>query len=306
MSKQSNHKKIKQEKKTLTKLKRKPRIMSVKGKGYEFYCETALSMTKCAKESVSLTITSPPYWNAIDYDIHAKNGDQVWHRDREYSVFGYTFTDYMKNLETVFQNVLHATIPGGYCAIVIGTLLFERKHLPIPMLITNRLSASGWEFHQDIIWNKVTGGVKRAGTFIQHPRSGYFYPNIMTEYILVFRKPGNFRRRISKEIKNDPLFEMEISNNVWHVAPVPPNQIDHPCPYPEEIVRRLLLLYSRTGENILDPFLGSGQTALVAIKQKRKCIGFDIEKSYIKLAKSRIENSQSSRTYNLLLKCDLD
>ena len=109
------------------------------------------------------------------------------------------------------------------------------------MLVTERMLDIGWDFHQDIVWNKVTGGVKRAGVFIQKPRYGYYYPNIMTEYILVFRKPGVVRRSTKEALDIDDLFTRDIANNVWHIAPVPPNSIDHPCPFPEELVRRLIL-----------------------------------------------------------------
>ena len=156
------------------------------------------------------------------------------------------------------------------------------------MLITERLCRGGWEFHQDIVWNKVTGGVKRAGVFIQYRKPGYYYPNIMTEYVLLFRKPGALRRGRTKALDIDELFTRDIANNVWHIAPVPPNAIDHPCPFPEELARRLVVLYSDEGDEVLDPFLGSGQTALAALTHGRRCVGYDIEESYLRLAEARI------------------
>ena len=274
----------------------------VKGEGYRFYHQSCLKMPQCADGSIALTVTSPPYWNAIDYDIHAHQGKDAWHREREYETFGSTFDEYLENIAKVFREVMRATTDGGFCAIVIGTILHKRKHYPTPMLITERMLKLGWEFHQDIIWNKVTGGVKRAGSFIQHPKSGYYYPNIMTEYILVFRKPGEPRRGTKRALDIDVLFTRDISNNIWHIAPIPPNTIDHPCPYPEELVRRLVVLYSEEGDQVLDPFLGSGQTALVALREGRECIGYDIEAGYLDLSKKRIECPPSPREYNLLPK----
>ncbi len=90
-----------------------------------------------------------------------------------------------------FKEVLRVTKPGGFCAIVIGTVLLNGRHYPVPFDLIARLSRSGWEFHQDIVWHKCTAGVKRAGVTIQKPYPGYYYPNIMTEYILIFRKPGD-------------------------------------------------------------------------------------------------------------------
>lgn len=284
-------------------VKRRGRRKNIyEGQGHRFYCRSCLKMPQCADSSISLTITSPPYWNAIDYDIHAKHGTDAWHREREYQAFGETFDKYLDNIAKVFKEVHRVTVDGGFCAIVVGTILHKRKHYPTPMLITERMLGIGWEFHQDIVWNKVTGGVKRAGSFIQHPRSGYYYPNIMTEYILVFRKPGDPIRGTKQALDIDDLFTRDISNNVWHIAPIPPNSIDHPCPYPEELVRRLIVLYSQEGNEILDPFLGSGQTALVALREGRQCVGYDIEERYLKLAQHRIVNPPPKREYNLLPK----
>ena len=232
-----------------------------------------------------------------------RNGVE-WHRQREYKSFGDTFDQYLSNIRKAFKEVYRVTIKGGFCAIVVGTILHKGKHYPAPMLITNRLLDAGWDFHQDIIWNKVTGGVKRAGSFIQNPKQGYYYPNIMTEYILVFRKAGEPRRGTKQALAIDNLFKRDIANNIWHIAPVPPNQIDHPCPFPEEIARRLILLYSQEGDEILDNFLGSGQTAIAAIKQGRTCVGYDIEMAYLQLAQHLINKGGHSRKYHLIPRFD--
>ena len=279
-----------------------PETLEICGSGFRFYCRSSLKMPQCANESVALTVTSPPYWNAIDYDVHAKQGDKARHREREYVEFGNTFVDYLANIVRVFNEVFRVTVEGGFCAIVVGTILHKGKHYPTPMLVTERMLGIGWDFHQDIVWNKVTGGVKRAGVFIQKPRYGYYYPNIMTEYILVFRKPGVVRRSTKEALDIDDLFTRDIANNVWHIAPVPPNSIDHPCPFPEELVRRLILLYSDEGDEILDPFLGSGQTALVAVKHGRSCVGYDIEETYLNLSRVRVESPPPSRQFNLIVR----
>jgi len=273
----------------------------IEGKGYVLYNQSCLKMPQLADNSIHLTITSPPYWNAIDYDIHTKD-NSAWHRERQYSSFGETYQDYLKNIERAFREVLRVTIEGGFCAIVIGTLLYKGKHYPIPMAITERMQMVGWDFHQDIIWNKVTGGVRRAGSYIQKPYAGYYYPNIMTEYILIFRKQGKVRRGNRTAIVVDELFTRDIANNVWHIAPVPPKTIDHPCPYPEEIARRLLLLYSQEKDIVLDPFIGSGQTAIAAIRHNRQCIGYDVEMEYLRLAESRVFCLPPVRKHQLINK----
>jgi len=263
------------------------------------------SMPEIVSGSVDLTVTSPPYWNAIDYDIHAENRDQNY-RTRSYTGNFSDYGTYLDWLEVVFKEVQRVTKPGGFCAIVIGTILLDGKHFPVPFDLSARLTNSGWLFHQDIIWHKCTAGVKRAGVAIQKPYPGYYYPNIMSEYILVFRNPGPkiYRDRSSEEkaaaeFMIDTLFTLETANNIWHIAPVPPGTIDHPAPFPEEIPFRLITLYSYPGDIILDPFSGSGQTLKVAKALDRSYFGYETLSKYIDLANKRIEQPLSIRQKQL-------
>ena len=219
-----------------------------KGDGWRFYCQSCESMPQVADESIALTVTSPPYWDAIDYDLHAAKGDTEFYRQRAYTQFGDSYEGWLAEIGKAFEEVYRVTLSGGICAVVVGTILKDKKHYPAPFDLTRQLMEIGWQFQQDIIWNKVTGGVKRAGVFIQHPKPGYYYPNIMTEYILVFRKGDEVRRGTEESLSIDEVFKKDIANNIWHIAPVPPRTIDHPCPFPEEIARRLELLYSHTGD----------------------------------------------------------
>lgn len=256
--------------------------------------------------AIALTVTSPPYWNAIDYDRHAADATQ-WYRTRKYEDAGGSYQQYLEWLVGVFSGVFRKTKPGGFCAIVIGTLLHNGRHYPIPFDLVARLTAGGWLFHQDLIWHKVTGGVKRAGVFIQKPYPGYFHPNIMTEYILVFRREGDpiYRGRGAGEksksaVPINRLFTSDIANTVWHVAPVPPGHLDHPCPFPEEIPARLISLYSYPGEVVLDPFCGSGQTLRVAHAMGRRYVGCETVEKYVRYARKRINGSLTIRPRQLL------
>lgn len=275
-------------------------------------CET---MPELADNSVALTVTSPPYWNAIDYHIHASDKSQ-YYRTRTYSNGFVAYEEYLDWLERIFTEVRRVTKPGGFCCIVIGTVLFNGKHYPVPFDVTSRLVQSGWEFHQGIIWHKCTAGVKRAGVTIQKPYPGYYYPNIMTEYILVFRKPGppiyqgrSMAEKKASEIPINPLFTMDIANNIWHIAPVPPDYIDHPAPFPEEIPFRLITMYSYPNDLILDPFAGSGQTLKVAHWLNRRYVGYEIIEKYVELSRRRINEPLGIRPQQLVAvfdKIDLD
>lgn len=288
----------------------------------KIFCKSCEHMDELPDNAVALTVTSPPYWNAIDYDRHVAEPNQNY-RTRKYSIGYQGYEDYLFWLKNISNEIMRVTKPGGFMAVVIGTVLLERKHYPVPFdvaslftgQIENHVSYGQeisrnnelcWEFHQDIIWHKVTGGVKRAGVFLQYPYPGYFYPNIMTEYILIFRKPGPFiykdkpeHEKQTSRVETQKLFTNEIANTVWHIAPVPPGHLEHPCPFPEEIPHRLIQLYSYPGDLVLDPFCGSGQTLKVARHLGRCFTGYDISRKYVKLALTRIDEPLSVRQEQL-------
>ena len=241
------------------------------------------------KGRVSLAVTSPPYHNAISYDSHAKDKN-LNYRNR-YSL------DYANEYMGLLNNIWDASIqmlkPGGYLAINVGSVLDNGYHYPLAEdIITELTRNSSAEFVRSIFWHKVTAGVKRAGSVIQHPYPGYWHPNIMTEHIIIARKPGPVRNPNSDIPK-------EWLEPVWDLAPVPPRKVDHPAPYPEEIPHRLIRMFTSPGEWILDPFNGAGATSKAAFDLGRCALGFDIEKKYISLSEKRLKNSSSIRDSQL-------
>jgi DNA modification methylase len=108
------------------------------------------------------------------------------------------------------------------------------------------------------------------------------------EYILIFSKGSFSRKKPNKEdtITKDQF--MEWTKSVWTFKPESAKKIGHPAPFPIELPYRLIQLYTYKGEVILDPYMGSGSTAIAALKSDRKYIGYDVHPDYIKVAEERI------------------
>ncbi|MGI0011241.1 MAG: DNA methyltransferase, partial [Nitrosopumilaceae archaeon] len=122
-------------------------------------------LSKIGKNKVALTVTSPPYHNAINYQEH-QNSDN-WYR----GTAGTSLDSWLEEMRKVFSQVYLVTKPGGYCCIVIGNEIIEEKNkLPLPALLLVELTKKeiGWSFFEEIIWNKVTGGKKRFRVTVQH------------------------------------------------------------------------------------------------------------------------------------------
>ncbi|MBA3976797.1 MAG: site-specific DNA-methyltransferase [Nitrosopumilus sp.] len=242
--------------------------------------------------SIQLTITSPPYGNAIDYDLHVSKKNLEYYR----GITKVSLDEYLSNLVSIFnEQVYRVTKEGGYCCIVIANEVVNGTLIPLPHLLLSKLVTPDgkWNLHEEIIWHKVTGGTNRYGSFIINPYPKYYRANIMHEFILVLRKgdvkSGRTQRRDILPATHEE-WTKEIANSVWHLAPVPPGFIDHPCPFPEEIPYRLMKLYSYDGDIVLDPFNGSGQTTKVAYKLDRHFLGIDIKQEYVDLAQNRLSN----------------
>jgi len=247
-------------------------------------------------DSVALTVTSPPYRNAINYQKHANNNNEYYRGDTRWGI-----EDYLDEMKTIFDQVYKVTVDGGYCAIIIGYEIVNAEIIPLPSLLITKLLEEGlWKLREEIVWYKVTAGRNgagnRFGVTIKNPYPTYYHANVMHEYIFVLSKgkikPSVRRRKVSgrlKKLQVNEIMKREIANSVWNITPVPPGALDHPCPFPEQIPWRLINLYSLSEDNVvLDPFNGSGQTTKVAKNLNRHFIGVDIVPEYIELAKKRL------------------
>lgn len=262
--------------------------------------------TTAAGDGIQLTITSPPYVDAIDYESYSAGGDKDWSRSHGAMVDDadeMTSEDELVEMwkaqqREIFKEVYEATREGGYCAVVIGHIkLGDQNWVPLPHEFSSVMQDIGWNFHERVVWQKIGVQPNRFGTTIQHNHPTYYYPNQVHEEIMIWRK-GDIRRekRSDEQLEMSQLMKEEISNNVWHMPPVPHNKgVNHPCPFPEELVHRLVVLFSYPGDLVVDPMAGSGTTVKIADRLGRVGIGTELQSSFVAEARRRLSTESYER-----------
>jgi DNA modification methylase len=236
---------------------------------------SAEKMSLLPDRSVHMMITSPPYNATKEYDQDM------------------SLAEYLALLQNVFKETYRVLVDGGRACVNIANL-GRKPYIPLSAHVTIMMMSLGFHMRGEIIWNKGAGaGVSMAwGSW----RSGT-NPVLrdVHEYILIFNK-GSYRRKLPEGKRNTILREdfMEWTKSVWTMNPESARKIGHPAPFPVELPYRLIQLYSFSGDIILDPFIGSGTTALAALKAERKYVGFETNPEYIQLAQERINQFTAS------------
>jgi len=243
------------------------------------------NMVEISDEFVHLIITSPPYWQLKDYG----NGGQIGFDD--------SYEDYINNLNLVWNQCHRVLKKGCRLCINIGdqfarSVYYGRyKVIPIRTEIIKFCEVVGFDYMGAIIWQKVTtcnttGGASIMGSF-PYPRNGIV--KIDYEFILIFKKQGT-PPKVSREIKEKSKLTIEEWNQYfaghWNIPGE--KQKNHLAMFPEEIPHRLIKMFSFVGDTILDPFLGSGTTALAAKNLERNSIGYEISANFIPVIKEKL------------------
>jgi DNA modification methylase len=163
----------------------------------------------------------------------------------------------------------------------------QSYRIPLPYYFVPMMEKIGFEFLEDIIWKKPEGAAaNRNGGFFRSRKPIAYKPNIVTEYILVFKKKSN--SLIDKVLKNNSLVDDGYErSNVWEIQPKTKSK--HPAPFPDEIADKLIKYYSYESDIVYDPFMGSGTTAKMAKSNKRNYIGSEISSEYCEIIKQRLE-----------------
>ncbi len=257
-------------------------------------------MTELPDNSVHLAITSPPYWQLKDYGTDNQIG------------FHDSYENYINNLNLVWKECYRTLHNGCRLCVNIGdqfarAVYYGRyKVIPIREEIIKFCENIGFDYMGAIIWQKVTtsnttGGGVQMGSY-PYPRNGIL--KLDYEFILVFKKLGDSPKP-TKEQKELSKMTAEEWNTFfaghWNFAGA--RQSGHIAMFPEELPRRLIKMFSFVGETILDPFAGSGTTALAAKNTDRNSVGFEINPEFIPIIKEKLEVHQkdlNGTTYEFL------
>ncbi|MDA1190947.1 MAG: site-specific DNA-methyltransferase [Candidatus Poribacteria bacterium] len=261
-------------------------------------------MREMDDDQVILALTSPPYFNAINYDDHTRK--LAGHTERWERV-EVSYDEYRSFLTDRFKELLRVTKPGGHNVVNIAPVGWKGERTPLPFHFVGWMEEIGWRFKEDIIWEKPVAKDRRSGVLLQHPYPGYYYPSLVAEYIFVFQKPSGTKGRDNiywnrtedeKEANRLNLadYQGEKSKNVWNIRPMSPQENIHPCPYPLDLARRVIEFYSYKNDLVIDIFAGSGQTNLAAERLERRHIGIEIVREYADYAVEQLKASANQAT----------
>jgi DNA modification methylase len=235
-------------------------------------CKSAEAMAELPEACVHLMVTSPPYNVGKEYDQDL------------------SLEEYLAFLQRVWQETWRVLVPGGRMCINVANL-GRKPYIPLHSFLIADLLRLGFLMRGEVIWNKAASASPSTAWGSWKSAANPTLRDVH-EYILVFCK-GTFKRdnpaKRASTITRDEF--LEYNKSVWNFAAEPARKVGHPAPFPVELPRRLMQLYSFEGEVVLDPFMGSGQTAIAALKSGRHYIGYEIDEKYVDLAKKRIQES---------------
>jgi DNA modification methylase len=231
--------------------------------------------------SVDATITSPPYYDLKDYE----DPRQIGH--------GQDYERYKTDVTHVFADVLKATKDTGSLWVVVDNIRIDGKLVLLPSEMAEWIRSSGWILQDVLVWDKVKTRPVTRGLGLRK----------VYEQILVFSKTNSFKRHLDRirsyeltrwwvkwperykssgKVPSDIWSFLIPAQGNWSRWPIFKHEKLHECPFPPELVERILLLATDPNDMVLDPFAGSGMTLAVAGCMGRKFTGFEINTTYLR------------------------
>jgi site-specific DNA-methyltransferase (adenine-specific) len=226
--------------------------------------------------SLHLIVTSPPYNVGKDYDANL------------------SLRNYLDLLSAVFTECRRVLVPGGRACINVANL-GRRPYVPLHRYIMEIMDSIGFLMRGEIIWDKAaSAGTSTAWGSWKSATN----PTLrdVHEYILVFSK-DTFRRERSgrtSTISEDEF--LAYTKSIWSFPAESAKRVQHPAPFPVELPYRLIQLYTFGGDVVLDPFAGSGSTAIAALEAGRNFVLFDTSNDYVEIARARVQEFETVRS----------
>jgi site-specific DNA-methyltransferase (adenine-specific) len=242
------------------------------------------SVGDIADASVALVVTSPPYYAGKEYETAVGEG----HVPDSYR-------NYIEMLKAVFRECERKLEPGGRIAVNVANL-GRKPYRSLSADVIGMLQELGLLIRGEVIWQKArgAGGNCAWGSF---QRPGNPVLRDLTERIIIASK-GRFDRAVvarTRALRGLPSVAtigadefMDLTTDVWEFAPERATRVGHPAPFPVELPRRLIDLYTYEDDLVLDPFMGSGSTAVAAVRTRRRFVGFDTDSGYVGRAVARV------------------
>lgn len=234
-------------------------------------CGDARHMDAVPDASVQLVVTSPPYNAGINYDTHNDSMEMG---------------DYLDMLRAVWQECYRVLVPGGRIAVNVP-LMGRQPCYPLNSVVVGQLSEL-LLMRAEIIWYKGDAVERNSTAWGSWRKASNPILRDAHEYVSVWSK-GSFT--LPSEGKTSGISRADFLKwtvSLWEIPPARATLANHPAPFPEELPRRLILLYTNIGDTVLDPFMGSGTTAMAAKREGRRYIGYDISEGYCEMARLKL------------------
>ena len=239
------------------------------------FCSSSERMEELPDNSVHLMVTSPPYNVGKEYDEDL------------------TMQEYRDFLIRVWKETYRMLVPGGRACLNVANL-GRKPYLPLSSLINRDMLDLGFLMRGEIIWNKASSASPSTawGSWLSASN-----PTLrdVHEYILIFSKESFSRsgKERKSTISRDEF--LEYTKSIWTFGAESAKKIGHPAPFPPELPRRCIKLYTFEGDVVLDPFMGSGTTAVAALECGRHFVGYETDSEYIVKAEARIRDCRARK-----------